>query len=99
MRYGGYARSGTLALVPLTGGTPRELLENVQDADWAANGESMAVVHYIPETNHWRLEYPIGKVLVDGINWISHPKISPDGKWVAFADHENPMGTTRVRSR
>jgi hypothetical protein len=92
VRYGGYARSGTLALVPLTGGAPRELLENVQDADWAANGESMAVVHYIPETNHWRLEYPIGKVLVDGINWISHPKISPDGKWVAFADHENPLG-------
>jgi Tol biopolymer transport system component len=38
------------------------------------------------------LEYPIGKVLVDGINWISHPKISPDGKRVAFADHENTGG-------
>ena len=46
----------------------------------------------VPENNHWRLEYPIGKVLFDSINWISHPKISPDGKWVAFADHENPGG-------
>jgi eukaryotic-like serine/threonine-protein kinase len=64
----------------------------VQDADWAANGESMAVVRYVPENHHWRLEYPIGKSLVDSINWISHPKISPDGKWVAFADHENPGG-------
>lgn len=90
--YGGYARTGTLARVPLSGGTPREVLDNVQDADWSANGDSMAVVRFIPESSHWRLEYPIGKVLFDGINWISHPKISPDGKWVAFADHENPLG-------
>src|SRR5579863_2684571 len=92
VRYGGYARSGTLARVPLSGGTPREVLENVQDADWAADGTTMAVVRYVPENSHWRLEYPIGKVLFDSINWISHPKISPDGKWVAFADHENPGG-------
>jgi Tol biopolymer transport system component len=92
VRYGGYARSGTLARVPLSGGTPREVLENVQDADWSASGDSMAVVRYIPENSHWHLEYPIGKVLFDSINWISHPKISPDGKWVAFADHENPGG-------
>ena len=89
---GGYATSGTLARVPLSGGTPREVLDNVQDADWAADGENMAVVRYSPENNHWRLEYPIGKVLLDGINWISHPKISPDGKWVAFSDHQNTGG-------
>ena len=89
---GGYARQGTLARVPLGGGTPREALENVQDADWAADGENMAVVRYIPQNSHWHLEYPIGKVLFDSINWLSHPKISPDGKWVAFADHENPTG-------
>jgi len=90
--YGGYARSGTLARVPLSGGTPREVLDNVQDADWSANGDSMAVVRYVPENSHWRLEYPVGKVLIDSINWMSHPKISPDGKWVAFADHENTGG-------
>ena len=88
----GYARAGTLARVPLSGGTPREVLDNVQDADFAADGTSMAVVRYVPETGHWRLEYPIGKVLLDGINWISHPKISADGKWIAFADHENSNG-------
>ena len=88
----GYARSGTLARVPLSGGTPREVLDNVQDADWAPDGGSLAVVRYLPENGHWRLEYPIGKVLVDSITWISHPKISPDGKWVAFADHENTSG-------
>lgn len=88
----GYARSGVLARVPLSGGTPREVLENVQDADWSAAGDSLAIVRLMPENSHWRLEYPIGKVLYDSINWISHPKISPDGKWVAFADHENPGG-------
>jgi eukaryotic-like serine/threonine-protein kinase len=90
--YPGYARTGTLARVPLSGGTPREVLDNVQDADWSANGETMAVVRYVPENNHWRLEYPAGKVLIDSINWMSHPKISPDGKWIAFADHENTGG-------
>jgi Tol biopolymer transport system component len=90
--YRGYARAGTMARVPLGGGTPREVLENVQDADWAPDGENMAVVRYVPENRHWRLEYPVGKVLLDGINWISTPKISPDGKSVAFADHQNSIG-------
>ncbi len=88
----GFEAIGTLARLPMSGGAPREILENVEDADWAADGESMAVVRYVPENQHWRLEYPIGKVLVDGANWISHPKLSPDGKWIAFADHQNAVG-------
>jgi hypothetical protein len=90
--HGGYARSGTLARVPLSGGTPREVLNDVGDADFAADGNNLAIIRYVRENNHWRLEYPIGKVLLDSINWLSHPKISPDGKWIAFADHENPGG-------
>ena len=90
--FSGYARSGTLARVPLSGGTPREVLDNVQDAEWAADGENMAVVRYVPANNHWHLEYPVGHVLLDSINWVGEPRISPDGQWVAFADHENPGG-------
>lgn len=92
LRLGGYARVGTLARLPLSAGTPREVLEMVGDADWSADGDRMAVTVFVPATRHWRLEYPIGKVLFDSINWISGPKISPDGKWVAIADHENPNG-------
>jgi len=92
VRIGGFAYSGTLARFSLSGGTPREVLTEVQDADWAADGENMAVVRFAPETSHWRLEYPVGKTLFEGINWISQPRISPDGKWVAFLDHENPGG-------
>jgi serine/threonine protein kinase/Tol biopolymer transport system component len=88
----GYARTGTVARLPLSGGMPREVLENVGDADWSASGDKLAVTVFVPETRHWRLEYPIGKVLFDTINWISTPKISPDGKWIAIADHENPNG-------
>jgi hypothetical protein len=73
--YGGYARAGTLARVPMSGGTPREVIENVQDLDWAADGETWRC-RYVPENHHWRLEYPIGKVLVDSINWIQSSKIS-----------------------
>jgi len=87
-----FLQFGTLARVPLSGGTPREMLDNVQGADWAADGETMAVVHYLPENRHWRLEYPIGKVLFDSIGWISDPRISADGKWIAFADHDNVEG-------
>jgi hypothetical protein len=90
--YGGYAAAGTLARIPLSGGAPREVLDNVQDAEWAADGQNLAVVRLMPETGHCRLEYPIGKVLVDSIGWLSHPAISPDGKSVAFLDHETPGG-------
>ena len=89
---GGYATAGTLARIPMSGGAPREVLDNVQDADWAPDGDRMAVVRYVPENGHWRLEFPIGKVLFDSIGWMSNPKISPDGKWVAFADHQNQAG-------
>jgi Tol biopolymer transport system component len=92
---GGYQATGTLARVNYNGGTPRPILEDVQDADWSADGEKLAVVRLIPETGHWRLEYPIGTVLLDTINWISNPKISADGKSIAFLDHENTIGDDR----
>jgi eukaryotic-like serine/threonine-protein kinase len=94
---GGYARFGTLARVSLSGGTPREVLDNVQDADWSPNSETMAVVRFMPETSHWRLEYPAGHVLFETINWISHPKISPDGKSVDSLTMKLPQAMIKAR--
>jgi serine/threonine protein kinase/Tol biopolymer transport system component len=80
-----FINSGTLARVPLGGGAPREILEGVQWADWSPDGSNLAVVRDFGGQN--RLEYPIGKVLYQTAGWISHPRISPDGKSVAFIDH------------
>ncbi len=80
-----FINSGVLARVPLQGGAPRELLEGVQWADWSPDGNNLLVVRDLEGQN--RLEYPIGKVLYKTAGWISHPRISPDGKYVGFIDH------------
>jgi Tol biopolymer transport system component/predicted Ser/Thr protein kinase len=80
-----YINSGTLGRVPLGGGAPREVLENVQWADWSPDGTNFAVVREFGGQS--RLEYPIGKVLYETGGWISHPRISPSGDMIAFIDH------------
>ena len=82
---GRFIWSGTLAQVPLAGGAPRELLENVHWADWGPEGAHLAVVRSV--SGKTRLEYPIGKVLYETGGWISHPRVSPKGDLVAFLDH------------
>jgi eukaryotic-like serine/threonine-protein kinase len=77
--------SGTLARMPLVGGAPREVLENVQWADWSPDGTQLAVVRDVAGRN--RLEYPVGKVLYETGGWISHPRISRHGDMIAFLDH------------
>jgi len=92
---GGFARRGLLSIVPTAGGAPRPIIENVQDIDWSADGKQMAIVRFAPERDLWRLEFPVGKVLVEGSNWVSTPRISPDGKHIAFYDHGNSGGDDR----
>lgn len=81
---------GTLARVPLAGGAPREILEDVTEADWSPDGQNLAVVRIVGGRN--RLEYPIGKVLYETVGWISNPRISPKGDRVAFMDHPTLAG-------
>ncbi len=81
----GFETAGTLARVPLAGGAPREVLEDVEDADWAPDGKALAVVRLAGNT--CRLEYPIGKVLFEASGWISDVRVSPDGRSIAFIDH------------
>jgi hypothetical protein len=81
-----FLEPGTLAQIPLTGGAPRELLEDVNDADFAADGR---VVVVRSDRGHARLEFPIGTVLYETAGWLSSPRVSPDGTHVAF--HEHPL--------
>ena len=82
---GRFICSGTLAQAPLVGGAPRELLDDVQWADWGPDGASLATVRSV--AGKATLEYPIGKVLYETPGWISHPRVSPQGDRVAFLDH------------
>ena len=84
---GTWVNMGTLARAPLVGGAPREVLENVQWADWSADGSDLAVVRDSGGMN--RLEYPVGKPLYSTGGWIGHPRFSPKGDHIAFLDHPN----------
>lgn len=96
----GFQSTGTLARVPLSGGAPREILENVEDADWSPDGKELAVARYVGSRS--RLEYPIGRVIYEPAAWISNVRVSPDGGMVAFFDHPqfgDNDGTVRVVDR
>jgi serine/threonine protein kinase/Tol biopolymer transport system component len=82
---GAWVSMGTLARAPLSGGAPREMLEQVQWADWSPDGTNLAVVRDMGGRN--RLELPIGKPLYQTGGWIGHPRVSPKGDLIAFADH------------
>ena len=81
---------GTLARAPMAGGTPREVLEGVLDADWSPDGKDLAVIHVVGD--RYRLEYPIGKVLYDPDppTWMSDLRLSRRGDQLAFVEHPVP---------
>jgi Tol biopolymer transport system component len=86
---------GTLARVPLSGGAPREILENVNDADWSPDGARLAVSRAVGGRN--RIEYPIGTVLneSDGRPPLSL-RVSPSGDLLAFFDYDSAVGDFAV---
>ena len=91
-RFNMISSEGTLALMPLTGGgAPRELQNDVQDADWSADGSKLVIIHYV-DSGRCVLEFPLGKVLYEttGGVWLSHPRVSPHGDQIAFLEH--PVG-------
>ncbi|HEY6929454.1 MAG TPA: protein kinase [Thermoanaerobaculia bacterium] len=81
-----FERTGTLARASATGGgAPRQILEAVDFADWAPNGQDLAVVR--GTEGRGRLDYPIGKTIYETRGWIGSPRISRTGDRVAFIDH------------
>ena len=83
-----FTKTGRLARISIAGGAPRDILDDVQWADWSPNGKNLAIVRNSGVKN--RLEYPIGKPLYETSGWISHPRVSPGGDQVAFIDHPVP---------
>ncbi len=82
---GSFTLGGTLARVAAAGGAPREVLENVEFADFSPDGRDLAVVRVV--AGRRRLELPIGKVLYETAGWIGNPRFSRRGDRIAFLDH------------
>ena len=75
----------TLARVPLGGGAPREVLDNVNGADWGPDGSSLLVLRR--SGPRVRIEFPIGKVLYEAAANLQSARVSPRGDRVAFTEH------------
>ena len=71
-----YVSPGLLIRVPAIGGTRREVLEGVTYADWAPDGEQMAVIR--PGS----CEFPVGNRIADGCGGMI--RVSPKGDMVAI---------------
>jgi Tol biopolymer transport system component len=87
---GAGACRGTLAVVPLTGGAPRDVLEDVVGADWSPDGKDLAVARITG--GRFRLEFPLGTLLYESSGYLIHPRVSPRGDLVAFIEHTQGAG-------
>jgi eukaryotic-like serine/threonine-protein kinase len=75
----------TVAEVSLAGGAPREILEDIDpNADWSPDGQTLVVS--LKGSGRGRLESPPGKILYESPGQTFWPRVSPDGKFVAFAE-------------
>ncbi len=84
---GAFGVLGTLSRVPLAGGAPREMLEDVEGADWTPDGKELVIIRRNPDTGKDQLEFPVGKVLLETTGWFDQPRVSPRGDLVAFIEH------------
>ncbi len=80
-----FTHRGTLAQVSIGADAPRDLLDNVEAADWTPDGSALATAHAVGGQS--RIEYPIGKVLYETAGWITNLRFSPKGDRLAFIDH------------
>jgi eukaryotic-like serine/threonine-protein kinase len=77
--------TGTLARMELGGGAAREILQDVQSADWAPDGSGLAIIREVGGKS--RVEYPIGTVLFETAGYVSDLRFSPRGDQIAFFEH------------
>jgi eukaryotic-like serine/threonine-protein kinase len=75
---------GTLATVPVSGGSPREIEADALSADWTADGSELAVIRQVAEK--YRVEFPRGKTVYESTHPLGYLRISPNAKAVAFTE-------------
>ena len=96
-----FVTNGNLAQAALTGGGgAREMVENVECADWLPDGKELAVVRNVVGASV--LEFPMGKVLYRTEGYANHIRVSPDGQKLAFIDHPirgDDRGTIAILDR
>jgi len=76
--------SGTLAKMTTEGQT-KPWMDDVREADWGPDGDTVAIVHVVGSTD--KLEYPEGRVRYQTQGYLSDLRVSPDGSRVAFMEH------------
>jgi hypothetical protein len=77
-----FVATGRLARMPLSGGAPREVMEHVALAEWAPDGDSLALV--TDSEGVARLEFPRGTTLFETSGLIPAFRFSPRGDRIAF---------------
>jgi DNA-binding winged helix-turn-helix (wHTH) protein/Tol biopolymer transport system component len=87
----GFNFHGMLARLPLTGGTPRLVMDKVEAADWGPRPDTSLAVTY-HQGGKARLEYPVGTLLCESATWLGDVRVSPKGDMVAFVEHDEPIG-------
>jgi eukaryotic-like serine/threonine-protein kinase len=76
---------GTVGSLSMAGGRPREILENIREADWSPEGAGLAVVRMVGR--ECQVEFPLGKPLFRTSGYISDLRFSRDGRRLAFLHH------------
>jgi serine/threonine protein kinase len=76
---------GTLGLVPVSGGSPRQIAEDVLSADWTADAGEMAVIRHVG--GKYRVEFPRGQVIFESDRPLGYLRISPRANAVAFVEY------------
>jgi eukaryotic-like serine/threonine-protein kinase len=83
---------GTLATVEVNAGSPREIAENVEDADWDPAG-GLAIVRSTGDLGGpSKIEYPVGHTLYTTSGSIRFLRFARDGQRLAFLEDPTALG-------
>ncbi len=78
-------QGGHLSRMPISGGAVVPIARQVMSADWAVDGNSVAVVRAVDGAN--QLEFPPGRVVYRTSAWLSNLRVAPDNRSLAFVEH------------